>query len=86
MPSSVRRPDRRADGLYSIHGVAAKFGVTGNAVRYWIQQDWLKIADGGEARGRPSWFRLDDLTVKRLEKRRDLHTLSSSRLKNRDAS
>jgi DNA invertase Pin-like site-specific DNA recombinase len=78
MPSSIPRPDRRSDGLYSIRGVAVKLSVTENAVRYWIQRDWLTIAAGGSP-GRPCWFQLDDLAVRRLEKLRDAHTLASSR-------
>jgi DNA invertase Pin-like site-specific DNA recombinase len=78
MPSSVRRPDRRRDGLYSIHGVAAKLGVTDNAVRHWINRGWIKKVEGGE-RGRPCWFALDDITTRRLEKIRDAHTRASSR-------
>ncbi len=78
MPSSVRRPDRRADGLYSIHGVAATLDTTENAVRYWIQRGWLTRTAGG-TRGRPCWFTLDPLTVRRLEQLRDTHTLASRR-------
>lgn len=78
MASSTRRPDRRRDGLYSIHGVASKFGVSENAVRYWLQRRWLKPSEGG-TRGRPCWFQLDDLLTHRLEKLRDEHTMATSR-------
>jgi hypothetical protein len=65
-PPSVRRPNRRSDGLYSIHGVAARFKVTENIVRYWIEKGWLKSAEGGGL-GRTFWFELDRATIKRLE-------------------
>jgi DNA invertase Pin-like site-specific DNA recombinase len=66
-PPSVRRPNQRADGLYSIHGVAAHFHVTEHIVRYWIERGWLKSAEGGGL-GRTFWFKLDRATIKRLEK------------------
>lgn len=78
MPSSVRRPDRRRDGLFSLRGVAVRLCVTENAVRYWVNRGWLPTTEGG-SRGRPGWFRLDDVTVRRLEKCRDAHTRDSSR-------
>jgi DNA invertase Pin-like site-specific DNA recombinase len=76
MPSSTPRPERRQDGLYSIRGVAAKLGVAENAVRYWIRRGWLKVTEGG-SRGRPCWFQLDDLLVRRLGKLRDEHTVGN---------
>lgn len=65
-PPSVRRPDQRADGLYSLHGVAARFHVTDDIVRYWIDKGWLKSIEGGGL-GRTFWFKLDPATIKRLE-------------------
>lgn len=65
LPSSKRLPDRRKDGLYSIHGVAARFRVTEDIVRYWIVQGWLQAEEGGGL-GRASWFRLDRATTMRL--------------------
>lgn len=67
LPPSVRRPDQRADGLYSIHGIAARFNVTEHIVRYWIERGWLQGVEGGGL-GRTFWFKLDRATVKRLEK------------------
>ena len=64
LPANERVPDRRADGLYSVHGVAARFGVTEHIVRYWVGKDWLKVAERG--RHREMWFRLDRATLKRL--------------------
>ncbi|MDC0679004.1 recombinase family protein [Sorangium atrum] len=64
-PPSVRRPDQRADGLYSIHGVAARFQVTEHVVRYWVAKGWLKSVEGGGL-GRTLWFKLDRATIKRL--------------------
>ncbi|CAN94212.1 recombinase [Sorangium cellulosum So ce56] len=66
LPSpSARQPDRRADGLYSIHGIAARFHVTEHAVRYWVAKGWLKSVEGGGL-GRTLWFKLDRATTKRL--------------------
>lgn len=65
-PPTARQPDRRADGLYSVHGVAARFGVTDGIVHYWIERGWLSGAEGGGP-GRAWWFTLDRATVKRLE-------------------
>jgi DNA invertase Pin-like site-specific DNA recombinase len=58
-------PQRRADGLYSLHGVAERFGVTKDKVFYWIEQGWLRGAEGG--RGRPWWFDLNQQTIQLLE-------------------
>lgn len=65
-PTTVRQPDRRADGLYSVHGVAARFDVTDAIVHYWIDKDWLIGAEGGGG-GRAWWFKLDRATIRRLE-------------------
>jgi DNA invertase Pin-like site-specific DNA recombinase len=64
-PSNVRLPDRRSDGLYSVHGVAHRLGVTDHIVHYWIQNNWLCGIEGGP--GHPWWFRLDKATVQRLK-------------------
>jgi len=63
-PRSQRQPDRRPDGLYSVHGVAAFFHTTEHIVRYWMSQGWLRGAEGGGPR--PWWFKLDRDTIKRL--------------------
>jgi hypothetical protein len=65
-PPSVRRPDQRPDGLYSVHGVAARFQVTDHIVHYWIQRGWLKGSEGGGP-GTAWWFKLDRATVRRLQ-------------------
>jgi hypothetical protein len=44
---SRRTPNRRADGLYSIHGIAARFDVRPNVVRYWLRRGWIVAASGG---------------------------------------
>ena len=64
---STRAPDRRADGLYSVRGVAARFGVTSAIVGYWVVKGWLVSVEGGGASKRAAWFRLDRATVGRLE-------------------
>lgn len=66
-PRNVRMPDQRDDGLYSVHGVAARFGVTEHIVRYWILKGWLQGTEGGGALARTWWFQLDNATVARLE-------------------
>jgi hypothetical protein len=64
-PPSVRKPDRRSDGLYSVHGVATRFGVTDHIVHYWVAKGWLKgTVDPGW--GKALWFRLDRETVRHL--------------------
>jgi DNA invertase Pin-like site-specific DNA recombinase len=62
-------PNRRADGLYSMRGVAARLDVTEGTVDYWLKQGWLRPIDGS-GRGRACWFRLDPATVSRLRKHR----------------
>jgi hypothetical protein len=64
LQANERLPDRRPDGLYSVHGVAACSGVTEHIVRYWVEKGWLKIAEGGGRQ--PLWFRLDRATLERL--------------------
>lgn len=67
MPTSVKAPDRREDdGLYSIRGVAAEFGVSVHVVRYWVKLGWIQPANG-RGRGRPAWFDLDEATRSRLQ-------------------
>ncbi|HZI03735.1 MAG TPA: recombinase family protein, partial [Archangium sp.] len=60
-----RQPERRADGLYSMHGVASLLGVTEPVVRSWVEKGWLRSVEGGGS-GSPRWFRLDRSTLKRL--------------------
>jgi hypothetical protein len=64
-PQQGPQPDRRRDGLYSVRGVANRFGVTDHIVRYWVNKGWLEGAEGGGHR--VWWFKLDRATVKRLE-------------------
>ena len=80
MPSSVRQPDRRRDGLYSLRGVAARLALTESAARHWVKRGWLSPAEGG-SKGHPSWFRLDQVTIRRLERFRDAHIRDASRQK-----
>jgi DNA invertase Pin-like site-specific DNA recombinase len=60
-----RQPERRADGLYSTHGVATLLNITEAAVRSWVQKGRLRCAKGGGP-GRPQWFSLDRSTIERL--------------------
>ncbi len=78
-PAPATVADRREDGLYSVRGVAARFGVPENTVRYWMKQGWLVGAEGGRARA--WWFNLDDATIARLEeaKRRSYGRYGSKR-------
>jgi DNA invertase Pin-like site-specific DNA recombinase len=64
-PGAQQQPARRADGLYSIHGVAHRFGVSEAIVRYWMKRGWLRPVEGG-GRGHICWFKLDRKTLKRL--------------------
>jgi DNA invertase Pin-like site-specific DNA recombinase len=61
-----RLQGRRADGLYSAHGVAEHLGVARGVVSMWIRQGLLPIAEGG-GQGHPFWFKLEPATVKRLK-------------------
>jgi hypothetical protein len=64
-PKSRRPPDRNADGLLSVHAVAARVGVTPGVIRYWKREGVLEpVAHGGP--GRPHWFMLNDATLARL--------------------
>lgn len=63
-PQNQRLPDRRPDGLYSIHSVASFFQTTEHIVRYWMSQGWLQGVEGGGSQ--PWWFKLDRATIKRL--------------------
>jgi DNA invertase Pin-like site-specific DNA recombinase len=64
-PKSRRPPDRNADGLLSVHAVAARVGVKPGVIRYWAREGVLEpVAHGGP--GRPHWFMLDDATLARL--------------------
>lgn len=63
---SRRTPDRRADGLYSIHGIAARFDVRPGVVRYWVRKGWIEPVEG-RGTGHTQWFDLDEAAVRRLE-------------------
>jgi len=66
-PGPRRAPaEERADGLLSVRGIAARFGVTEAIVKYWVLLGLLIPASPGGA-GRPGWYRLDDETCERLE-------------------
>lgn len=73
MPTSAPKPNRRADGAYSIRGVAQRLRVSEAEVRYWIKRRWITSFEGG-GRGRVRWFQLDPATIARLEQLRATHT------------
>jgi len=65
-PKARRPPDRRSDGLYSVHAVAARAGVKPSAIRYWARTGALEpVARQGP--GHPPWFTLDPHILDRLE-------------------
>jgi DNA invertase Pin-like site-specific DNA recombinase len=63
---SVPLPHRRADGLYSLRGVADRFNVSEGIVRYWVEKSWLVGVKDGDRVG-AWWFDLDLTTIERLE-------------------
>jgi hypothetical protein len=65
-PSQQKVPDQRADGLYSIRGVAKRFDVAVSTVRSWLHRGVLAPTEGG-GRGYPAWFLLDAETIGRIE-------------------
>lgn len=67
VPANEPTPHQRADGLYSTRGVAERFGVAKRTVTGWAQAGYLPVAEGG-MRGRPSWYKLDPKTIKKLER------------------
>jgi DNA invertase Pin-like site-specific DNA recombinase len=72
-----RAPDRRDDGLYSVHAVAARMDVPPSVVRYWARTGVLEpVFRGGP--GHPHWFKLDPATLDHLkEARAKCHVLPS---------
>jgi hypothetical protein len=66
-PKAHRARKQRADGLYSIHGVAAVYGVSPGIVHYWARKGWLPIAEPGR-HGCSHWIRLDEATVGQVER------------------
>jgi DNA invertase Pin-like site-specific DNA recombinase len=73
MPTSIRQPDRRHDGAYSVHGVAKRIRVKESSVRYWAKRGWLAGIEGGR-RGRAWWFKLDARNIVQLKKLKAEHT------------
>lgn len=71
---SRRTPDRRADGLYSIHGIAARFGVRPGVVCYWVRRGWIAPVEG-RGTGHTQWFALDEAAICRLEAAMMPHSL-----------
>ena len=56
---SRRAIAQRADGLYSIHGVAQRLEVAPRVVRWWASSGKIKPVEGGGT-GHVMWFNLDD--------------------------
>ncbi|MFQ5974000.1 MAG: recombinase family protein [Alphaproteobacteria bacterium] len=65
-PKARRPPDRRSDGLYSVHAVAARVGVKPSAIRYWVRTGALEPVER-HGSGHPHWFKLDPPTIDRLQ-------------------
>ncbi len=63
-PSNVSRPDRRADGLWSVNGVMRRFGVSRATVAAWVADGRLVPTEGG-GKGITRWF--DDEAIARME-------------------
>jgi DNA invertase Pin-like site-specific DNA recombinase len=65
-PKARRPPDRRSDGLSSVHALAARAGVKPAVIRYWARTGALEpVAHHGP--GRPHWFMLDATTIDRVQ-------------------
>jgi len=83
---SRRPPDRRDDGLLSIHGVADHFGVCAGVVRYWRKRGWLVPVEG-RGTGHDQWYRIDAQVEKELrERQRAGATISSTQHNGQEAS
>lgn len=78
MPTSLRQPDRRDDGAYSVHGVAKRIRVKESSVRYWVKRGWLVGIEGGQ-RGRAWWFKLDARNIMQIKKLKAEHTQARGR-------
>jgi serine/threonine protein phosphatase PrpC/DNA invertase Pin-like site-specific DNA recombinase len=65
-------PLRRADGAYSLRGVAHRLHVSVARVRYWLERGWLHSIEGG-GNGHARWFRLDMATLAHLRRVRATH-------------
>jgi len=61
----TRRTPPVRDGMYSIHGVAERLGVSESVVRGWVARGEIQAASGG-GQGRPRWFSLDAEALARL--------------------
>lgn len=60
-----RRKAVRADGLYSVRGIAEKLGVKPALVNNWANTGLLPIAEGGKTT-KTRWFQLNDDLIARL--------------------
>jgi DNA invertase Pin-like site-specific DNA recombinase len=69
-PSNPPLPHRHPDGRYSVPGAAARFGVSHNVVRWWIEHGLVPAAraDFGTHRN-VHWLDIDDATAVRLTAR-----------------
>ncbi|MCI0574411.1 MAG: recombinase family protein [Myxococcaceae bacterium] len=65
-PKSRLAPRRRADGMYSLQGVAWRLDVAPSVVRQWRRMGLLEPAEGSGT-GHTQWFVLDRSTLARLE-------------------
>jgi len=65
IPPNVPVPERRADGAYSLTGLAVRFGVSRLVVRYWVRKGVVRPTDGG-GKGNALWFDLDEVTLARI--------------------
>ena len=66
-PKARRPPDRRSDGLYSVHAVAARAGVKPAVIRYWARTGAFEPV-AHEGPGRSHWFKLDTEALDRLQR------------------
>lgn len=80
-PPDEPMPLQRSDGLYSTRGLAERFGVPRRTITGWAKAGHLEVVQGG-GHGHPSWYNLDDHTIKRLEEL----MARSAKLRNRGAS
>jgi DNA invertase Pin-like site-specific DNA recombinase len=67
-PRTVPLPDCHPDGRYSIRGAMARFQVSSNIVRGWIQRGLVAVTrEDYETHRRVWWLRIDAATAKRLD-------------------
>ena len=68
LPTGRPLPERRDDGAYSVLGAARHFGVSKDAIRFWIEKQLVPVSRHGDGSRAGLWLHVDQATERRLRR------------------